>query len=143
MKLVQRYPLQFNGRATLELTDTSVIYTWVSLRGSARYENPFADISPVTSITRGGDRALPNYAWFFAVCAIAVSVLKTALGPTIELPLFTFFLLLAAIFGISYLVRKNEHEVFNHKGGGTLFGIKKTASGQEIVFTQVLKSKLT
>lgn len=145
MKLIQRYPLNFNGKSTYELTDSKVIYDYKAFNTSYHYDFLISDISPLVARAKQGDKSLQNLAWFFGICAYLSSVFFriSKLHFLLLLGLLAVFGLITLICILLYFFKKYEYEVFRGKNGETLFWIKHTSMGEEKTFLEELKKRIS
>ncbi len=142
MKIVQRHPLHFNMTTTFELLDDRVVYSWKAWNGSGKSEYPLSIISPMTSVGTHSNKTLSNYGFFFVFCFMVSSFLgRLFFGDAVDI--FTFgALAIACIFGIAYLVLREEYEVFRNTTGIYLLGIKDPSKPAEVKFIEELKSRI-
>jgi hypothetical protein len=138
MKLVQNYPLNWNGKLTFELMDTKVVRTFKSLKGSGVDEFPLKDISPVVSATKSASPAWENIGWFFAGCFLVTSLLHGSLL------IKGIFVVVALLSFLCTFLLKEEYEMFKNKNtNDSLFYIKNPRSSEVSVFIEALKSKIS
>jgi hypothetical protein len=141
MKLVQKYPLNWNLKWTYELTDSKLLQSYQSLVASGSREIDLSILSSTVSTARNGNKAFENLAWFFVFIGVI-------LGSPFLLPLklrmlgLGLSLLIAFVSFLTYLLKKDSYEVFNDKNSGPLFSIKLTKKGDEKPFLEELKKRI-
>jgi fatty acid desaturase len=140
MKLVQKYPLNWNRVDTFELTNDKLILTLTSWNVSSYNEYLLTELSPIVAKFRQGNRAFQNIAWFFFfVMVIAATFVRFWTPLFLLIPISIVVIVMSLLL---FLFKKDEHEVFQNRSGETLFGIRLDGEDDEKRFLGELRKKI-